>query len=81
MSTLWVYSNPRMDKLLVAQRMETDPEKREKMLCAIAGLINEDAPILYRGGRRLHIIAKQKIKGIPEIQNGVIRVESAWIEK
>lgn len=75
------YNNPKMDELLVAQRMETDPEKREKLLCAIAALINEDVPVIYRGGRRLHIIAKQEVKGIPKIQNGVIQISNAWVRK
>jgi len=75
------YNNPKMDELLVAQRMETDPEKREKLLCDIAELINEDVPIIYRGGRRIHILAKQKVRGIPEIQNGVIHISDAWIVK
>ncbi len=75
------YNNPKMDELLVAQEIETDPEKREKILCDIAGLLNADVPILYRGGRRVHIIAKQKIMGIPQIRNGVIDISDAWIEK
>jgi ABC-type transport system substrate-binding protein len=75
------YNNPKMDELLLAQRTETDPEKREKMLCDIAGLLNEDVPIMYRGGRRIHILAKQKVRGIPEIQNGVIQISDAWIAK
>ncbi len=75
------YNDPKMDELLVAQRMETDPEKREKMFCDIAALLNRDVPILYRGGRRLHLLAKQNVMGIPEIQNGVIKISDAWIEK
>ena len=75
------YKNQEMDKLLVAQRMETDPEKRNKLLCNIAEMINADVPIMYRGGRRLHILAKQNVKNIPAIRNGVIRISDAWIEK
>ncbi|WP_022663798.1 ABC transporter substrate-binding protein [Desulfospira joergensenii] len=75
------YKNPKMDELLVAQQMEIDPEKRGKILCDIAELLNRDVPMLYRGGRRIHIITKQKIMGIPEIRNGVIEISDAWIEK
>lgn len=75
------YNNPEMDELLVAQEMETDPQKREEVLCDIATLLNRDVPMLYRGGRRMHIIAKEEIMGIPEIRNGVIDISAAWIEK
>ncbi|MCP4722254.1 MAG: hypothetical protein GY860_22570, partial [Desulfobacteraceae bacterium] len=52
------YNNAKMDELLVAQQVETDPEKREKIFCDIAELLNTDVPLLYRGGRRIHLIAK-----------------------
>ncbi len=72
------YSNPEMDKLLVAQRMETDPEKRDELLCKIARLINEDVPILYRGGMFNHAIAVNTIKGIPDMVDGIILLSDAW---
>jgi 4-phytase/acid phosphatase/peptide/nickel transport system substrate-binding protein len=75
------YDNPEMDALLEAQRVETDPEKREKMLCDIAALLNKDAPMLYRGGRRFHVIANQRVSGIPEIRNGVIWISDARIKR
>ncbi len=75
------YNSPKMDELLVAQQMETDPEKRGKILCDIATLLNQDVPILYRGGRRIHIIAKQEIMGIPEIRSGVINISDTWIDE
>ena len=75
------YANPQMDRLLEAQRTETNPDKRQRLFCAIATLLNDDAPILYRGGRRYHILAKKEIAGLPEIRNGVIRVAGAWFRK
>jgi peptide/nickel transport system substrate-binding protein len=75
------YNNPKMDNLLLAQQMEIDPEKRGNILCDIAKLLNEDVPMLYRGGRRIHIITKREIMGIPEIRNGVVDISDAWIEK
>lgn len=74
------YTNPEMDELLAAQQTETDPEKRMEILCDIAGLLNRDVPVLYRGGRRIHILAKQSVKGIPEIRNGVINIRNAWVK-
>ena len=75
------YNNPEMDKLLVAQRMETDLEKRRQMLCDIATLINMDVPIIYRGGRRYHVIAQPNVKGIEKFRNGIVRLSEAWLEK
>ena len=74
------YNNPKMDELLVAQQTETDPEKRVKIFCDIAGLLNKDVPLLYRGGRRIHILAKQDVMGIPQIRNGAVEISDAWIK-
>ena len=75
------YVNPEMDKLLMAQRMATDPEKREKILCAIARLINTDVPFIYRGGMRNHAIAHERVKGIFMQNNGVVQLGDAWLNR
>ena len=75
------YDNPEMDKLLLAQQTATDPDRRNEILCSIARLLNRDVPLLYRGGRRVHIIAKKHIMGIPEIRNGVIELSHVWIDR
>lgn len=74
------YNNPLMDELLAAQQTETDPQKRREILCSITSLLNTDVPMLYRGGRRIHIIAKHNVLGIPEIRNGMIDLSMAWIQ-
>lgn len=75
------YSNPRMDELLTAQRREMDPARRSSMLAEIAALINADVPIIYRGGRRFHILARRSVKGIGEMEEGVVSLSEAWIER
>jgi len=60
--TVTGHSNPKRDQLLLAQRIENDPEKRNQMLCDIARLDNQDVLILYRGGRAFHVIANPQIK-------------------
>ena len=75
------YNNPEMDRFLLAQRTATDPEKRKALLCSIARLLNEDAPILYCGGRRHYVFTRPEVKGIPSIQNGVVRLSEAWLDK
>lgn len=74
------YQNPRMDELLMTQEMSTDHKVREKALCGVASLINEDAVFLYGGGRRFHVIAKERVKGIENVRHGVIRVSDAWLD-
>jgi len=74
------YQNPKMDELLTTQQMSTDRKAREKALCGVAKLINEDAVFLYGGGRRFHVIAKESVKGIDNVRHGVIRVSDAWLE-
>jgi 4-phytase/acid phosphatase/peptide/nickel transport system substrate-binding protein len=75
------YHNPEMDALLTAQRTETDPAKRNLILCQIARLINRDAPILYRGGMRSHVIASRELQGIPAVKDGIVRLASAWLDR
>ena len=75
------YKNPDMDKLLMAQRMSTDPEKRNKMLCSISKILNEDVPVIYRGGKAYHVISKKRVKGIPAPENGYVNLTNARIEK
>jgi 4-phytase/acid phosphatase/peptide/nickel transport system substrate-binding protein len=72
------YRNPEMDRLLTAQRMETNPAKREELLCQIARLLNRDVPILYRGGMRSHIIARREVGGIIDFPHGILRLAEVW---
>jgi ABC-type transport system substrate-binding protein len=74
------YQNPVMDKLLVAQRMATDNAERNQILCQIARLINEDVPVLYRGGMRSHIINSNAVQDVSEMSNGIVRFETAWLK-
>ncbi|MCP3898499.1 MAG: hypothetical protein GY707_02050, partial [Desulfobacteraceae bacterium] len=73
------YKNIKMDELLEAQLHESNPHKRQKILCEIAGLINHEVPILYRGGRRYHFLAPKKIKGI-RLFGEMVDLTSVWIK-
>jgi ABC-type transport system substrate-binding protein len=75
------YDNPEMDRLLLAQRIETDPEKRKSLLCAIARLLNKDAPIIYCGGRHSYVFARPEVKGITSILGGIPRLSDVWLDK
>ena len=73
------YKSPEMDQLLLAQRMETDPAKRQEILCRIALRINQDVPLLYRGGMRSHLIARTNVKGLTDMKNGIVRLSDVWM--
>jgi len=73
------YQNPAMDELLKTQQMSTDYKTRQTALCGIASLINEDAIYLYGGGRRFYVLAKTGIQGISRVDQGVIRLDEAWV--
>ncbi len=75
------YGSPRMDGLLEAQRTETDPDKRGEILCDIARLLNHDAPVFYRGGRRRHIVTRKKIRNITDVSGVSVNLATAWIDE
>lgn len=74
------YRNPRMDELLTTQQTSLDTKEREKALCGVARLINEDAIYLYGGGRRFHILAKSGIQGITNTDHGILAVRDVWVK-
>ena len=75
------YGSTMMDDLLDAQRKEMDPAIRKTMLCKVAKLINDDAVILYRGGRRRHVIARKKIRNITDVSGVSVNLATAWIDE
>ncbi|MBJ6723591.1 ABC transporter substrate-binding protein [Geomesophilobacter sediminis] len=72
------YRNPEMDRLLTASQTSTKQKEREKLLCGVARLINDEAVSLYRGGLRYNAIAKAEVKGISRIDHGIVRVKDVW---
>jgi len=75
------YQDVEMDRLLEDQNRETDPAARARLLCRVVQLINRDVPILYRGGKRFHLLAGKKVKNIDPIRRGIPNLAEAWIEK
>ncbi|MCP4693215.1 MAG: hypothetical protein GY859_34555, partial [Desulfobacterales bacterium] len=65
------YASPEMDDLLVRQRMETDPAARRDLLCQVAKKVNDDAVIMYRGGRRYHFISVDNLEAPHRIIQGI----------
>ncbi len=75
------YKSEEMDKLLEAQSFETDTASRNKILCQIAALINEEIPFFYRGGRRYTILARKKIRNLIDDSYGNVNLATAWIDE
>ncbi len=74
------YNTPELDRLLDLQRIETDPNRRKDILCNIIREINQDAPILYRSGRRFHIVARKKLRNVMDTPGFTVDLASAWID-
>jgi len=74
------YRSPVMDSLLEEQRLETDPDRRTRILCRIAARLNQDAPIFYRGGRRYNILAKNTIRDLTDRSGVRVNLSTAWID-
>ncbi len=75
------YRNAEMDRLLIEQRTSTDRKKREAAFCRIARILNDEAPILFRGGRHFYAFGQPHVKGVPPLKNGLLQVSGAWINK
>ena len=75
------YQSPEMDRLLEMQRIETDPSKRRGVLCRIARQLNRDVHLIYRGGRRYHVITRKKIKDMMASTGFTIDLASAWFDE
>ncbi|HEY6839356.1 MAG TPA: ABC transporter substrate-binding protein [Geobacteraceae bacterium] len=74
------YRNPVMDELLVTQQTATDERVRQKALCGVATLINEDVIYLYGGRRRYYAIAKAGIQGLGAFDDGIVPVVDVWVK-
>ena len=58
------YANEEVDKLLVKQRMSTDPKERSQTLCSVARKVNSDAPFLYLFGRRYYLFTRNYVRNV-----------------
>lgn len=75
------YSNQTVDKLLIKQRMSTDPKERHEIMRDIVKEVNSEAPFLYIYRFRLHTVAKENVMGIPPREYGTLQLTDAWINK
>ena len=75
------YNSPQMDALLEAQMTETDLTRRRQILCDIVKLINQDVPIIYRGGQEYHVLAGSYVRGFHDFKNGIAQISELWLNR
>lgn len=77
------YADKDVDKLLIKQRMSTDPKVRAETLCTIASKVNADAPFLYLLGRRYYVFAQNHVKNIklPVQGEEYLKLVDVWLDK
>ena len=75
------YSNERVDKLLLEQRMSMDPEERKTAFCEIARQVNQDAPFLYLCAPIHYAFARADLKNLPEWRHGFLHLADLWMER
>jgi peptide/nickel transport system substrate-binding protein len=78
------YCNPEVDKLVDRQSMETDQEKRKKLVWEIERKLVEDGarPVIFypRGGT----CRKPEVKGLTIMVNSIYngwRMEDVWLDR
>lgn len=63
------YKNPRVDELFERQRGITEPAERAKVLCEIAKIVWDDAPLIFLWSQTFPIAYSAKIKGVSYLPN------------
>lgn len=59
------YSNPKVDELLNAAAVETDPDKRKAHYAAFQKIVTDELPILFVNGVPYHTAASKKLGNVP----------------
>jgi ABC-type transport system substrate-binding protein len=59
-------NNDKIDALNAAIASTSNPRKREKGLCDIVKILNEEAIVLWQGGQRLHTFVHSRVRGMSE---------------
>ena len=76
------YANAEVDKLLIQQRLSTDPAIRARTWCDIARKVNQDAPFLYLFGRQYYFFVRNYVKNInPPVLGEEGTQFDIWLDK
>lgn len=75
------HDTSRIDPILDKARTESDPKKRKVLYCEAMQLIADEAFQLIPIRMTYFAIGRPSVKGIPDMQNSLIRVRGIWLDR
>lgn len=74
------FTNQKMDELLERGRTTLDQAERQKIYDAASALLAEEVPYLFLFYATFHSVMTSKVHPGPNIADGVLRLQTAWVE-
>jgi len=74
------YKNPKLDELLEKGVSTVDPAKRKEIYGELSKILAEDLPYAYLFYVADNIVISQRVKGLSEIPDGLVRFGSIWLQ-
>lgn len=75
------YSNPEVDRLVVAGSVETDREKRADIYAEVVNLLSEDRAFIYLFNTRVFFAHRANVTGTISLPHGAMRLKEAAFVK
>jgi peptide/nickel transport system substrate-binding protein len=72
------YSNPEVDRLLDAGRIETDIPKRQAIYKALQRIVHDDAPWAFIGNWKQNAVSASNVKGFQLQPSFLLRLDGAY---
>ncbi len=73
------YTNSRLDTLLDAARILTNPDQRKRAYAEAMDLLTEDVPYLFLWWPKQYKVLGPKLQGFVHISDGMMRFRSTWL--
>lgn len=82
-SNWWAYSNPELDKQLVAARSEPDHARRVEQYHQIQQVLSEELPVVYLYYQQEIQVISQRTQGLPEMgyRDALSWADEIWIDE
>lgn len=74
------YKNPKVDELLEKGVSTADPAKRKQIYGELAQVLAVDLPYAYLFYVADTIVINNKVKGLPEVPDGLVRFADMWLQ-
>ncbi len=74
------FTNKKMDELLERGRMTLDQAERQKIYDDASTLLADEVPYLFLFYATFHTVMAAKVHPGPNIADGVLRLQTAWVE-